>query len=139
MRWWCRGAKSLSRRPGLEPGPILRGRGCLQRYLTPHSRREDTAYGSRLKAGTTCGECSATLTSRHLETSPPLEIRHAALGRCLDAFLEVLGDAQLVLFDQLVVGRGQNAVGEAGAHGGAGGDQAERRTLGDLCCELHRL
>src|ERR1700756_4560305 len=53
-------------------------------------------------------------------TSPPSEIRDAALGGGLDAFLEVFGGAQLVLLDQFVVGCSKHTVGEAGAHGGAG-------------------
>ena len=38
-----------------------------------------------------------------------------------------------------MIGRGEYAVGEAGAHGGAGGEQAERRALGDFLGELHRF
>ena len=71
--------------------------------------------------------------------STALEIRDAAFGGGLDAFLEILGGAQLVLLDQFVVGGGEHAVGEAGAHGGAGGDQAERRAFGDLLRQLHGL
>src|SRR5882757_773057 len=43
-----------SRRPGLDPGPITTGHGCLEKKPTgivPIS--EAAAYGSRLKAGTT--------------------------------------------------------------------------------------
>src|SRR6185437_10672562 len=68
---------------------------------------------------------------------PSLKVRHTPFGGGFDAFLEILGDAQLVLLDQFVVGRGQHAVGEIAAHGGAGRDQAERRAFRDLGGELH--
>ena len=84
--------------------------------------------------------CFAHPTQRRsARTLPPLEIRDAALCRRLDAFLEVFRGAQLVLLDQFVIGRGEHAVGEAGAHGGAGRDQAERRAFGDFGGELHRF
>ena len=38
-----------------------------------------------------------------------------------------------------MVCRGQHAVGEAGAHGGAGREQAERRAFGNFLRELHGL
>src|SRR5580704_9144717 len=45
---------------------------------------------------------------------PSLEVRDAAFGDGLDAFLEIVGDAQPVLLDQLVIGSGEHAVGKAG-------------------------
>ena len=72
-------------------------------------------------------------------TLVPLEIRR--LRRSAVALTPSLKSsvAQLGLLGEFVVGGGQHAVGEAGAHGGAGGDQAERRAFGDLGGELHRL
>src|SRR5450755_3139485 len=100
-------------------------------------------YGSRLKAGTTARELRrlkfATRVEWRFKKLPALEVRDAAFGGGFDAFLEIFGGAQLGLLDQLVVGGGQHAVGEAGAHGGAGGDEAERRAFGDLGRELHGL
>src|SRR5258706_864975 len=64
--------------------------------------------------------------------SPSPEIRNAAFGGGFDAFLEIFGGAQFGLLDQFVIGGGEHAVGEAGAHGGTGRDQAERRTLGNF-------
>ena len=58
--------------------------------------------------------------------SLPFEVRHAALFGGLDAFLEILGAAQPGLFGEFKVGLRRNAIGEAGAHGRAGRDQAER-------------
>jgi len=37
-----------------------------------------------------------------------------------------------------VIGRGHHAIGQACAHRGAGGDEAERGAFGDLAGELHR-
>src|SRR6202044_440356 len=91
-------------------GPITPVVCCEGRLLIPAFRREAAAYGSPRARG------------RRL---PPPEIRDPALGGGLDAFLEILGGAQPVLFDQFMVGGGQHAVGEAGAHGGAGRDQAK--------------
>jgi len=52
---------------------------------------------SRLKAGTTPFESTAP------------EIRHAALGGRLDAFLEVFGGAQFGLFFEFMIGGGEHA------------------------------
>ena len=71
------------------------------------------------------------------EPHRPLKFGDAALLGGLDAFLEVLGGAQPRLFGEFVVGGGEHALGEAGAHRGAGREQAERRALGDLLRELH--
>src|SRR3954454_6365409 len=49
--------------------------------------------------------------------SPPLEIGQAALGVGLDAFLEILGAAQPILFHQLAFGSRLDLIDEAAAHG----------------------
>src|SRR6202140_2854976 len=99
--------------------------------------RENRTYGSE------GGEAKSLPYPYRVEamrdSSPPPEIRDAAFGGGLDAFLEVFGGAQPGLFGELVIGRGHHAVGEAGAHGGAGCEQAERRALGDFLRQLHGI
>src|SRR4029077_10664252 len=59
-----------------------------------------------------------TAVEVRLLPSPSPEIRDAALFGGFDAFLEIFGGAEFGLLDQFVIGGGEHAVGEAGAHGG---------------------
>src|SRR5262249_44154572 len=67
------------------------------------------------------------------------EIGDAALGHGFDAFLEVVGQAQAGLLGKLVLGRGPDALSEAGpgskVHLNAGGEG----TAGRDCDECHAL
>src|SRR5258708_32954360 len=93
----------------------------------------DAAYGSRIVAR------YARLSGTTEWASPSPEIRNAALFGGFDAFLEIFGGAEPRLLGEFVIGAGHDAVGEASAHGGAGRDQAGRRTFGDLLGKLHGL
>ncbi len=78
----------------------------------------------------TCGRGTASTGTESF--LPALEIREAAVGHCLDAFLEILGAAQPVLFDELALGRGFDGVAEPAAHRLARRHDGERRRLRDL-------
>jgi hypothetical protein len=63
------------------------------------------------------------------------EVGDAALGHGLDAFLEVVGQAQASLLGKFVLGRHPDAIGEIGPHGRSPRDQAERCVLRDFSGE----
>src|SRR5688572_19310066 len=87
---------------------------------------------------TPVGQRPTRRARNHVSGLPPHEPRHPPLVDSVDAFLEVGGLAQAGLLDELLVGGGTHAVGKAGAHRRARGDDAQRRALGDLFGELLR-
>src|SRR6185437_9250777 len=106
MRWWCGGNNSFvipgrDQRVRATRGPMT-GSVARPESITP-------ACGDGFRAHRFA--MSRNDDAERERGSPPLEIRDAPLCGCLHAFLEILGDAQAVLLDQLVVGCSQHAVG----------------------------
>src|SRR6185437_12816259 len=122
--------------PGSRIGPRFARTGGA-----PRNDSVEAAPRAHARLGMTISAAEAATIQRSAfvprgRGSPSLEIGDAAFLGGLDAFLEILGRAQPRLFGEFMVGGCHDAVGEAGAHGGAGREQAERRTFGNLSGEL---
>ncbi len=134
--WRSRGKQvtSLLRRLGLGLLTVS-ARGRVEAVLDPgpyrprvvKQRRERLLreFAERVGDPVAGGGAEGVLLNNGIHGSTSLPVRHPALGHGGDAFLEILGLAQLVLDHQFVIRRLAHSVGEALAHGGAGLDDTK--------------